>query len=86
MEAEKTYAWKIKGPFEIGGVIHPQGREYQLIAVDDYTTKFGQASNLLTWSGACTKCGQEFQFKSGKSKFHPYANCKHHRPGKGGAA
>jgi hypothetical protein len=85
MKAEKTYSWKIKGPFQIGGIIYPQGREYQLVAVDDYTTKFGRASNLLTWKGICTKCGEGFQFQSGKSKFHPYANCERHRPGKGGA-
>jgi|TARA_B100000959_G_C14630787_1_gene480178 hypothetical protein len=86
MEAEKTYSWRIKGPFEIGGVIRPQGREYTLVAVDDYTTKFGRASNLLTWVGTCTKCGQQFQFQSGKSKFNPTATCDQHRPGKGGAA
>ena len=83
MEAIKTSYWRIKGPLWIGEVIRPQGREYTLLATENYTTKTGRASNLLTWKGKCTVCGDGFTFKTGMSNFHPTATCERHRPGGG---
>ena len=83
MRAEKTYRWRIHGPFELGGIIEAQGRTYILVATKDYVTKRGQLSKLLTWRGICTVCGSRFNFQTGKASFFPTATCERHRQGGG---
>lgn len=82
MEAVKVSFWRNAGPLEIGGTIYAQGRGYRLFAVEDYVTKTGRKSALLTWQGKCVKCGAWFEFKTGRSRFNPVATCEHHRQGR----
>ena len=79
MDLVKTTFWKVRGTIEIGKRITAQSRQYVLLKAEPYTTKYGHASELLTWEGRCVICDKKFIFKSGRSKFEPTATCKKHR-------
>ena len=80
MKITQVNYWKVTGPFKIGECVTVRRRDYVLEDMEPYVTKGGADSSLLHWRGQCQTCGGRFSFKTGRTRFQPYANCERHRP------
>ena len=80
MKLVKVDFWSVRGDLEFNKLVTVRGREYRLVSLEPYTSKSGFAGDLLVWEGCCSTCGHYFNFRTGRSKFYPTANCENHRP------
>ena len=79
MKLVKKSHWALQGSLQLGGTVSDAKREYRLLERRPVVSPRGYRTEILTWQGQCSKCGDDYVFDTKASRFSATATCPRHR-------
>lgn len=67
----------------LGVTVWHDGQAYEIVGVEPYVNRLGEASNLVRWRSNCADCGVEFEMTYGRQVGNFNRRCDAHKaPGR----